>query len=551
METAAGIRRFRAVLPPEFPFRPPSIWELNGEGEVEDHRATGHAFTDGSICLFGHTPETGWRPEFTTADALERLRCFLEASDRSAFPLVDAQPLELPYSRVSIHPRLLAVIRANVGWGIMEGHLRPDGRLVVVTSAETTTPSGLTTGTVVEAPSQAWGQALGLFARWRGLWCRVDAALGTEPPNREQLAEWLSAKIPFPAARAALLQQPFVLLVSDADAWFVWLNPPGELAAALSPGGRRALYTTPVVEDIPTKLFARADARLENATVLRSARVAVIGLGSLGGAVALALAKAGVGRFVLFDPDVVEPENVARHVGGVLTIGIPKVEAVAAAINQVNPDAEVTRIPTALSLDPAGWHSDAMSALRTVLVDPVGVVVCVTATADAESVVNAVCVDAGTPAVFGTVLGNAEHGRVFRVIPGQTACYQCVLLAQAGDPARFPRFSAGDTGAPAYAQPGIPGLGLDVDEVAILISRMTLQTIATRIDGGIGYPPAHSDHLLWSAVGGWAVDGPLQTRAERIPRHPDCPVCGGRAEDLDVVEQAELLGLLAPRSESR
>lgn len=545
VDTAAGLKFYRIIWPPEFPLRPPSIWELHTvDGDVVDHRSTGHAFTDRSICLFGHIPEIGWRPSLTAAMAVDRLRTFLEATDRCEFPLVDALPLEIPLARVSIHPRVMATIKSNVGWGVMSGFLRADERLVMVTGAELTSATGLTTGSVSEAPVQAWGQALHLSSPWHGLWCRVDVTLGDEPPNRERLAAWLSHKIPYDRARDAILSQPFVLLVGDEAAWFIWLNPPEALRAALAPTGQRALYTVPFVEDIPSKLFARAEARLENAASLRAARVAIIGLGSLGGTIAVALAKTGVGRFTLFDPEVLEPENVARHVGGVLDIGIPKVEVVARAIRRVNPDADITLVPAALSLDPTGWNTDTMARLGEVLGDPHGVVVCATATTDAESVVNSACVAAGVPAIFAVVLGRAEHGRVFRVLPGTTACYQCVLMRQGAEPLQFPRFIEADVGAPAYSQPGIPGLGLDVDEVALIAARLTLQTIATRFEGGLGYPKAHGDHFLWSGRGGWAVDGPLQTRTERIPMHPDCPVCGaGRSGELDAAEQSELDGL--------
>jgi hypothetical protein len=93
LDTSAGKRRFKLVWPPAFPFRPPNIWELDDAGVPVDHRSSGHAFTDKSICLFAHKPEFGWKPEMTAAVAIDRLRAFLEASDRSEFPRVDALPV--------------------------------------------------------------------------------------------------------------------------------------------------------------------------------------------------------------------------------------------------------------------------------------------------------------------------------------------------------------------------------------------------------------------------------------------------------------------------
>ncbi|RKH97663.1 hypothetical protein D7Y27_35520 [Corallococcus sp. AB004] len=103
-------------------------------------------------------------------------------------------------------------------------------------------------------------------------------------------------------------------------------------------------------------------------------------------------------------------------------------------------------------------------------------------------------------------------------------------------------------GVPAYQQPGLPGLGMDIEQVALLTARMTLQTLGDRIDGGLDYPKAHGDHLIWSNHGGWAVDGPLQARVERIPRNRECLVCGVGGElPLALEEEQELAALQVVR----
>lgn len=541
--TSAGLRRFRLAWPPAFPFRPPNVWELDDAGDAVDHRPSGHAFSDRSICLFAHTPEFGWKPELTAVTAIDRLREFLEASDRSAFPRVDVLPLEVPFVRVSIHPKLMAVLRTNSSFGVMHGFRRDDGRFALITAAEVTTPTGLASGLVGEELPERWRKALDLVEDWHGFWCRVDASLGDDPPTRARFSAWLADRVASDGARRAMLEQPALLLIGEHEVRFVWLQPPEKIAQVT---GDRVLFVVPVEEEIPQKVFARADARLDNTTHLRSARVAVVGTGSLGGTAALALAKAGVGRFTLFDGEGLEPENVARHVGGLRDVGLHKVDAVARAIARVNPDAGVVPVRAALSLDPADWHLDVVQRLEEVLAEPLGVVLCATASAEVEHVVNAICVARGVPAVYGAVLGDAEHARVFRVVPGQTPCYACVLLAQSREPKRFPKFDRADVGAPAYATGAFPGLGIDVDEIAMITARLALQTIALRIPGGIGYPAADGDHFIWSARGDWAVDGPLQVRVERMERQADCPICGPHAvSPLDHVERGELDALLA------
>lgn len=68
-----------------------------------------------------------------------------------------------------------------------------------------------------------------------------------------------------------------------------------------------------------------------------AARVAVCGLGGLGSNVAVALARAGVGRLHLIDFDRVEPSNLNRQQYGAEQVGLPKAEALKANIAAINP----------------------------------------------------------------------------------------------------------------------------------------------------------------------------------------------------------------------
>jgi sulfur carrier protein ThiS adenylyltransferase len=70
---------------------------------------------------------------------------------------------------------------------------------------------------------------------------------------------------------------------------------------------------------------------------LKAASVGIAGAGGLGSAVAVALARVGVGRLVLADFDVVEPSNLNRQQYFIDQIGLPKVEALAANLQRINP----------------------------------------------------------------------------------------------------------------------------------------------------------------------------------------------------------------------
>ena len=68
-----------------------------------------------------------------------------------------------------------------------------------------------------------------------------------------------------------------------------------------------------------------------------AARVAVCGLGGLGSNIAVALARAGVGRLHLIDFDLVEVSNLNRQQYAAVQVGRPKAEAMAENIAAVNP----------------------------------------------------------------------------------------------------------------------------------------------------------------------------------------------------------------------
>lgn len=79
---------------------------------------------------------------------------------------------------------------------------------------------------------------------------------------------------------------------------------------------------------------------------LQAARVAVFGVGGVGGFTAEALIRAGVGAIDLVDNDTVSLTNINRQLIALhSTIGQPKVEVMARRLRDINPDAQVTCHP--------------------------------------------------------------------------------------------------------------------------------------------------------------------------------------------------------------
>ena len=75
---------------------------------------------------------------------------------------------------------------------------------------------------------------------------------------------------------------------------------------------------------------------------LADARVAVFGVGGVGGHLCEALARAGVGALDLFDADVVSLSNINRQIVALhSTVGLAKVDVMKARIADINPDCRV------------------------------------------------------------------------------------------------------------------------------------------------------------------------------------------------------------------
>ena len=81
-------------------------------------------------------------------------------------------------------------------------------------------------------------------------------------------------------------------------------------------------------------------------TRLAQARVALFGVGGVGGHCAEALVRAGIGALDLYDNDVVSPSNLNRQIVALhSTLGQYKAEVMARRAADINPDCQVRAVP--------------------------------------------------------------------------------------------------------------------------------------------------------------------------------------------------------------
>ncbi len=149
---------------------------------------------------------------------------------------------------------------------------------------------------------------------------------------------------------------------------------------------------------------------------LAGARVSVIGCGSFGSALADMLVRAGLGHLTLIDPEDLAVENVGRHVLTAKDVGRAKVSALADHLREINPGLDV-------------------EARREKFSTASGLLLCCADSRRCESMVNAVSIAEGLPAVFIGAYGSVRAGEVQICIPGKTPCRECFAQFRDAEPA--------------------------------------------------------------------------------------------------------------------
>lgn len=145
---------------------------------------------------------------------------------------------------------------------------------------------------------------------------------------------------------------------------------------------------------------------------LKAARVAIVGMGGVGGPAALYLAAAGVGSLRLIDDDTVGLSNLQRQITFTTPdIGRAKVEAGADVLTALNPHVLMEPVTERLS--------DANAAR---LIEGCDVVIDGTDDFIARLAVNRACVAAGIPLVSGALGRWSGQVGVFAGRP----CYRCL-----------------------------------------------------------------------------------------------------------------------------
>jgi molybdopterin/thiamine biosynthesis adenylyltransferase len=248
--------------------------------------------------------------------------------------------------------------------------------------------------------------------------------------------------------------------------------------------------------------------RLPELDGLDDARVAVVGGGSLGGAVAFELAKAGVGHIALVDYDHFDVNNVVRHVLGVEWAGTEKTIALAIELKRRNPFAETSVRPIHV-----GGGQDDSDLLDTELTDS-HLVVDTTGSQAVARILDRRCREYGKRLVVAGLTAGSFGGEVLVLRP-DGPCFYCFALAQQDGTIPSPNAGARSNVTPiGCSHPAFSGAGFDATELAAIAARTVIQ--ATYLTT---YPPLEHD---WAVVN---FRGEPRWQSGLLQRHPGCPRC--------------------------
>lgn len=148
---------------------------------------------------------------------------------------------------------------------------------------------------------------------------------------------------------------------------------------------------------------------------LAEAKVLIIGAGGLGSPVAFYLGAAGVGKIGLVDHDCVDLSNLQRQIlHNTERIGVKKVDSGKETLLKLNPFISIETYSCLLD-----------KHIIREIIPQYDIVVNAVDNIETRYVLNEACFAFKKPLIEGAI--HNFKGHVFTIIPGETACYECVF----------------------------------------------------------------------------------------------------------------------------
>lgn len=247
---------------------------------------------------------------------------------------------------------------------------------------------------------------------------------------------------------------------------------------------------------IPEKseLYSRNNGILET-SLLEKSKVGIVGLGSGGSSIAVELAKAGVGKFVLIDFDRLELSNIARHASGIEDLGRYKTKAVKDLVRSKNPYTEV-------QTDEFDINEDVTRAED--LLKDCNLIIAATDNNRSRYNINEISLNNGIISLFPRALTRAVGGDILRVRPKVGPCLSCFLpksseeeVSSFGQARRQNPAYVGDDDVKAIIQ---VGLSSDILPITNMTVKLALVELSRGASSGISSLEEDfvADYYIWA-----------------------------------------------------
>ena len=286
-----------------------------------------------------------------------------------------------------------------------------------------------------------------------------------------------------------------------------------------------------MVSKLDEKLFSRIST-LFDVQAFANLRVVVAGCGSGGGQVASLLVMSGISNFVLIDNDVLEPENVIRHVCGIRYLEERKTEALKDVLEDRNPQVNIEQF----NEDILTWDGLATQ------INKAHVVVLATDNEPSRYRVNEICVNGRIPFAVGRVFTRGIGGEAFAYRPGMGGCLACLerflQRTQFRDGIREIDLMSDDErekmyGLDAEEIKDSPGLTVDIGFIASFHTRFVLEILASAASERPKFlTPIEENYIVWGNRAVHPFEKNFQLQRINLQAQEGCLICGGNNDEV-------------------
>lgn len=264
-------------------------------------------------------------------------------------------------------------------------------------------------------------------------------------------------------------------------------------------------------EKLTEETYHQRNSKRADYDILKNKFVNIFGVGAIGSEIADCMGKAGIGNIALFDNQLMKAHNPIRHLGTLDQIGEPKIGAVGELLFKHNPFIHIWPVPLNLyDLDIGeNYFVDDSITISSVADDNV------------EGFINQQLVIANKIIFYVRALRGGKVVRIFRVIPGKDACFNCLtlhrkegnLFIDIPDDPEYPTLKN------ECNNPIRPASAADLKFASSIAARILIDHLQDK--------ESEFNHWIWTTevIEGTEIKNPYQFYRQQIPPHKDCYYC--------------------------